>query len=91
MHLKVPPNLVDNIFEMGGPDILRFDLGGDDVRTAKHIKKNLFERLSEENDDQEAPPSLIWEAKGRQAQHLKQFFNTAEHRKRQILEKMLMD
>lgn len=61
------------------------------MHTTKHIQKNLIERLSEPESPEARPHSLIWEVQGRQARHLNQFFKTAEHRKRQILEKMLMD
>jgi hypothetical protein len=62
------------------------------MHTTKLIQKNLIERFSEPDQTGETPQrSLVWEVQGRQARHLNQFFKTAEHRKRQILEKMLMD
>lgn len=61
------------------------------MHTSKLIQKNIIERFSEQDKMEEASPQIMWEVPGRQAQHLKQFFKMAEHRKRQILEKMLMD
>jgi len=61
------------------------------MHTTKHIQKNLIERLSEQERMDTPVSSIVWEVQGRQARHLNQFFKTAEHRKRQILEKMLMD
>lgn len=61
------------------------------MHTTKHIQKNLIERFSEPDRLEEPSQSLMWEVQGNQALHLKQFFKTAEHRKRQILERMLMD
>jgi hypothetical protein len=57
----------------------------------KHIQKNLIERFSEQRPVDEPPRSMIWDQENRLPNHLSQFFKTAEHRKRQILEKMLMD
>lgn len=61
------------------------------MHNTKHIHKNLIERFSEPEKVEASTHHIAWEAPGRQAQHLKQFFKMAEHRKRQILEKMLMD
>ena len=61
------------------------------MHTTKHIQKNLIERLSEPEQAKELPDTMVWDVHGHQAQHLQQFFKTAEHRKRQILEKMLLD
>lgn len=61
------------------------------MHTTKHIQKSLIERFSETDKAEESASTIVWEMPGRQARHLNQFFKTAEHRKRQILEKMLMD
>ena len=62
------------------------------MRGSKYIQKNLLERLSarHEPEKQSSRPRL-WDTEGKSPRHLSQFFKTAEHRKRQILEKMLME
>jgi hypothetical protein len=59
--------------------------------SSKYIRKNLFQRFSEFHAAEEIPPKILLEDDLQNPAHLSQFFKTAEHRKRQILEKMLMD
>lgn len=56
----------------------------------KHIHKNLIESLAEQVSPEikNRPNPYGIE---RNPERLKQFFKTAEHRKRQILERMLLD
>lgn len=61
------------------------------MHSPKHIQKNLIDRFSEGNIAEDPSGSMIWDHENRLPNHLNQFFKTAEHRKRQILEKMLME
>lgn len=61
------------------------------MHSSRHIQKNLIERFSEKNAAEDPAGSMVWENEKHNPKHLNQFFKTAEHRKRQILEKMLMD
>jgi hypothetical protein len=61
------------------------------VQGPKYIHKKLFQRFSEKNMTEDALSPVPWGSEEGQAERLSHFFKTAEFRKRQILEKMLMD
>jgi hypothetical protein len=61
------------------------------MHKALHIQKNLINRFSEINSEESPTAATILEPQDHHPRHLNQFFTIAEHRKRQILEKMLMD
>jgi hypothetical protein len=61
------------------------------MHSSKYIQKNVIERFSEQNEPENSSHDMIWNSDEKDPKHLSQFFKTAEHRKRQILEKMLMD
>lgn len=61
------------------------------MHSSKYIQKNVIERFSEKTTPEDSSRNIIWNSEERDPKRLSQFFKTAEHRKRQILERMLMD
>ena len=61
------------------------------MRGPKYIQMNLFQRFSEKNLTDESPAPVLWGSDDKHPERLSHFLKTAECRKRQILEKMLMD
>jgi len=61
------------------------------MRSTKNLQKSLIERFSENNLTEDTSQSMLWNTEERKARRLDHFLRTAEMRKRQILEKMLME
>lgn len=62
------------------------------LHSSKYIRENVIRRFSEPDETRlDLPVGVPGATERSRAQHLRRFYRMAEVRKRQILEKMLMD